>query len=315
MSQIRPTLGKALPEQLPPASWNSHALEARAKKSIRHRRLGGGVLAVALLGLAVVVSVTLFPPTSDIPAGDRKPSFPLPELSEKQEYAWHSGADSATTGSTEKITSVLWDHLREHHPELKTSSGFPDAEPDLVRGQRELWTAVARDGMYDAGPDTPGSEKVYEQPVYTLTPKGVVPFDTGRSESSESFSVAVYPKGGYEPGTADISGEPELPPRPQYLVDGCEGFKKRDGTDQLRYYDYTCSHPKAASGQEALAVDRTVDDYDDEVEYTRTVVLYRDDGTAVRISMSLSAPKPVEPSLSATDLLRIAEAIPDVPVT
>lgn len=318
MSQIRPTLAKALPRDLPPTSWDSRDLEERARTQIRRRRLGGGILAVALLGVALVASLTLFPRTTDVPAGGAKPDFPLPKLDDDRQYGWYFQGQSRTK-NTEKIGTAFWDHLREHHPDLDASTASGSAEMEFIRTQRQLWTAKEWRDVYEYGPEADGSEKVYEQPVYTLAPapgKSGPTFDTGSAEDDERITVEVYPKGGFERGTADVSADPTLLPRPEYLVDGCEGYKAKDEANELRGYKYNCVHPKAVSGQDALVVERSVNGYSNgDITVSVTVVLYRDDGTAVLASMSISAPKAIAPTLTATELLRLAEAIPDVPVT
>ncbi|ADD40647.1 hypothetical protein [Stackebrandtia nassauensis] len=323
---IRWTLSKTLPNRLPSTSWDSHELEAQAEQSIRRRRLGGGVTAVVLLAAALLASLTLFPHAgTDVPAGSRTPSLPLPKLDDGKQYTWFPDTYSSTkTKATQKITADLWDHLDEHHPQLRLGKIPEGSDPIVVRLQRQLWTAVETVGEYEGGPEVDGSKKVHEQPVYTFTPNPKfdgVPFDTDASDFDESLAVVVYPKDGYKPGTADVSGDPELPPRPEFLVEGCEDYKAKDFENQLVETEFSCSHPDAAPKRDAVAVKRTVTHYEEdgnrisEVWTTNSVVLYRDDGTAVKVSMTLTTPKPIDPSLSITELLRIAEAIPDVPVS
>lgn len=316
---IRWTLDKTLPNRLPPTSWDSHELEAQAEKSIRRRRLGGGVTAVVLFAAALLASLTLFPHAStDVPAGGRTPSFPLPKLDDDQQYYWFPNGFSETD-ATKEITAELWDYLDKHHTQLRLGKLPEDADAVVARTKRQLWTAVETQGSYDAGPEADGSKMLYQQPVYSFAtgPKfDGVRFDTGKSVDGETLTVDVYPKDGFKPGTADVSGEPLLPPRPEFLVEGCEDYKANDEASGMRSFAFSCSHPDASSKRDALAVKRTVSAYDGgDTGITNTVVLYRDDGTAVVVSMTVSAPKPIDPSLSTAELLRIAEAIPDVPVS
>lgn len=314
MSQIRSALDKALPERLPAPDWDSHDLENRAVTSMRRRRLGGGLLGVVVLGLSALLAVTLLPgPATDRPAADAKREYPLPELDESQPYHWLF-TDWSTTEATETLDRALTEHLEQEHSQLRAQG-----DVGFLRTQRQLWTAVAVGEDYEAGPQAKGSREVYQQPMYIL---GAVPdkpgisLDTGTTTEGERLTVAVYPKGGFATGTADASDEPEKPPPPQYLVEGCQGYKSHGEIA----VSFECDKVDVGTELSALAVKRTVlridgDEADDAFEVTRTVVRYRDDGTAVVVAMSVDAPKAIGPSLTTAELLGIAAAIPDVAVT
>lgn len=313
MSHIRPTLAKALPRQLPPKAWDSRDLEDRARKSIRRNRLGAAGAALATL-VAVAIAVPILIVGSD-EDGPGPATHSLPALDPDAEYGWtyEPAEPSAATGLFDKS---LRKYLKQH-PELNIDDA-DDLAPVMARQTRELWTAVPVGGEYEYGEDIPGSKLVYREPVYTLTgdgdERGII-FDGADTDMDERLDVTVHPKGGYEPGFADVSDDPSRLPRPQYLAAGCQGYKHPEQADTGAYVEFNCTTLDSKQGNEIDAVERTEVLPDKTVTVTWTVVVYRDDGTAVVVSDTVNAPKRLKISLSPADLAGIAESLPDVPVT
>lgn len=332
--EMRRSLDELLPSALPPAPWELAELETRARRRTRNRWIGA-----ASAGLAVAAVVALVVPlawsgfhTATPPGKERfeQPEFTLPDLDDDEYYHWGDDESTEQTKATKEITKAFWAHMKETYDGLELyreddlASAAPVGEVDpqpIVRVDNELWTDPdaehnGSDETFDKD-DYIEPEKIHEQPLYTLWPGAEGTYSEFRfagSDHGDDLTVKVHPKGGFVEGVPD-DPRPQpgkYPPHPQYLVENCGKFSwNKSGPVDV---EVDCRERTVSTGRVLIA--ERVDTSEHGSITQRTVVLYREDGTAVVVEDVPFKPDAHEmsASLDADALIAIAQAIPETVV-
>ena len=310
-------LNRRLDEQLdavaPPSGLNAEDLAARGRKRLTARRsaLSGGLT----LGIAAVLAGAVFlsggigaggNAADGGPSGD--PSAPgwlpgtgpmtpptaprgnLPELAPTGNYRWQNDWPTETLPELgERLADAYFQYLSSQPgAELRTPiHGDPDnpsrwgvATRSDMAGYRLVDRSIVNvDADY---------EPVYTTPYYQDTDVNEVTFNTNGDRYGDWIKMGVYPKGSYLQGCGIVQGN-MLPDAPAPFVVDCGddyiAYPHGDPSAEPGYeVTYTRSSSSTQNGELVITVDRNATRVKDGVKdciKTRTVVLYRSDGTAL----------------------------------
>lgn len=272
--------------------------------------------------------------------------YTLPELDPDASYAWRT-KNATESDTTTALSEIVVNHIEDVYPDFQTVGWDAEARSD----NSDAWVATDPRGdlaplkfhLYDAelaASDklgNPHEEPVHTQPIYAagemdlLTPlePHEAPKLVLRGEDTthvDSLGIQIFPAGGYLEGTDEATQLGIDDPRNGYLAEGCDDYEITDsheGTDDDRLYEFDCGETTTESGAKVLSVTRSTTYLDAMVVYVQhTVVIYRTDGSAVRLSSDVQVPlgwtqgtpfDGVDTTLDTEYLAELGLTIPEVP--
>lgn len=309
MPELRELLDRALPDAWEAAGSSVDAAMARGSRIRRRRRIAstaaivGSFLAVVLVASSVV---GLGRGDESPPADSLKsaPAFELPALDSGEFYYWDSYPESSDEEAEllEPYDKALGDFLTADDSVLLD----PGESVNFSREGRKLM----RDNGGDYYMSTVGDKVVHKQPIYYTT------FD---SPDGESVYVDVFPRGGFTAGsTRDADWETEgdyMGPGDDatYLI-ACGDLVEGDGKATYDEVTVECEEVTDSTGQEVVrGLETRVSKDEGGTYYYGRIVLYRDDGTAVRVRINSEQKKDGIPALLDA-MTELAAALPSDPV-
>jgi len=320
---------------------------------------GGTAAAVAVVTAAAVIGASAWsganlpaasppaPPASVAPP----PDYTLPALDPDKKYIWYSDGRQDDT-SAALITEAIRAHFEENFPDAKAVVPLDDPDDPYEEIQTPLplddplsGFAVSRytNRLIEF---TPGGSwgsanpNVHEEPVYRLWSNGaqdpladsgstnvpmesgaLIAFDGEGADRTDALGIALYPAGGYAEGGDGDEGTMGFPFN-GHLTEGCKDFDlpSRHGGTSTRM-DFTCKEKTGPNGERILTTIAEESNGDGVFQSTQTVVVIRDDGTAVVVT---AMPRPGVDweqgqsfdrgtTVDLTDLTGMALAVPLVP--
>ncbi|MEV0647664.1 hypothetical protein AB0I28_20585 [Phytomonospora sp. NPDC050363] len=306
-----------LDETVPPEPLDGPAIAAMGRRSIRRRRLGGALSALAALAaITVAAGLVVGGPGGTDTAGD------LSSLPPKATYWWQYG-EPETTPQSVAMTQALWGALSAIDGfEFGLSGNTPYLEPEdfpsLHRLEAQLWDDT------DPRHDEPDEDRVGPQvPVYTFDHDIYLMVSTPGT-AAMSLDVRVLPSGSYLRQPPFERSFKDVPyPVDPYVEPYCVDWDLPDvdsGAD-LRV-EYTCERTALESGEELLRAEAEVRPGPGTGAgagwLRRTVVVYTAAGDAVMLS-GLGSPAGPDTGLSGSaldldQLTAIASALAAVPL-
>ncbi|ADD45601.1 hypothetical protein [Stackebrandtia nassauensis] len=211
---IRGTLSRAMPPDLPAPRIDLDTLEQEGEKLVKRRRFG--LTGMASTGVAVVAALALTLPTAlvsgaeqdDAAGNGEQKAYPLPDLDPDEIYGWIGIDDEKQTEATKELTEEFWAYLTQKYPDLKVHNenyveddsgddsgddpgddptGGPDENqekylepedyPTFLRGENSL--ATVKDAVKDEWPDVQGSAIMDEDPSGYTKPVYGMPTEEG----------------------------------------------------------------------------------------------------------------------------------------
>ena len=340
---LRSRLADGLRRAAPPTRITTDALVHKGRQRARVRRyaLGGGVTA----GVAVFAAAALMlqaalgggtghaaADPSGFPSGTAtdgplaQPEVTLPPIESENDYTW-AGRNPTTTEESTALDTALWDFLSGRGFDMyvmpdgieSTKPLDPATRPRVQRIDDQL----ARHVPYMGG--WKGEDTGYQQPAYELKPNAELLLQLDPDKRyGEYFRLKVFPKGGYLDGPAQNTGRTPSMGFEPHLVGGCDDytFDSQGATGKLA--DYECRYGTTSAGERYLLVDETTSGSGALISRLKTLVLYRADGSAVRLQSSLDCwmenGRPagfyegLEFRMDDAAMVALAEALPDVVV-
>lgn len=339
---LRSRLTRGLREAAPPTRITTDALIHKGRRRARVRRyaLSGGVTA----GVAVFAAATLMlqaglgggtPNAAGDPSGSpsvdstadplAQPEVTLPPIDPQNDYTW-AGRNPTTTEESAALDTALWDFLNGRGFDMyvmpdgieSTRPLDPASRPRVQRVDDELGRLAPYMGGWT------GEETGYQQPAYELKPNGELLLQLGpEKQYGEYFTFKVFPKGGYLDGPAQNQDRiPSMGFAP-HLVGGCDDYTFDSQGTTGKLADYECHDGTTSAGERYLLVDETTSSSGELITRLKTLVLYRADGSAVRLQSSLDCwmewelrpagfYQGLEFRMDDANMVALAEALPDV---
>lgn len=341
--EIRGTLSRALPEDLPAARIDLDDVELKGEKLIRRRRIGvAGLTAVgaAVFAAAVAVPLVVLGPGGDGLAGNGRDGYELPELDPDTDYDWSWGGDDAETEATKELSQGFWEQLSTGYPDLKVpdlTDGWPEGwnaqnldylepedYPDAVRAELTLSEVKPGTGWPDSGGSDDLIPTDYTKPMYT-TDGTFVALLNEDARFFDSFNFTVHPKGSFAEGPKSVPGASGATTAVPHLAPGCE-----DQTEKKFGFEYECEETTGPDGEKVWQIEMThtggSDAPDTVLGRENTVIVTLTNGNAVVISVEADGhvdgekvdegtdADELRPTLSCEELTELVLALPQVAV-